>query len=87
MASYRVFIKPSAGKELEAIDPRKERERVAERIRALAADPRPHGCEKLSGRSELYRVRVGRYRFVFSIDDSAAEIQVVKVGHRKEVYR
>jgi mRNA interferase RelE/StbE len=87
VGSYSVFIKPSAGKEFEAVDQRKDRERLAERIRSLAAGPRPPGCDKLSGHAELYRVRVGRYRVVYSIDDAASEVHVIKIGHRKDVYR
>ena len=87
MANYRLRIKPSAGKELEALGQREDRERLVERIRLLGKEPRPHGCEKLSGRANRYRVRVGSYRIVYSIDDRAAEVQIVKVGHRKDVYR
>ena len=87
MANYRLRIKPSAGKELEAVGQRKDRERLVERIRFLGREPRPHGCEKLAGQAERYRVRVGSYRIVYSIDDRAAEVHVVKAGHRKDVYR
>jgi mRNA interferase RelE/StbE len=87
VASYSVFIKPSAGKELEAVRGRKDLERIIARIRALGREARPHGFEKLSGQAELYRIRVGSYRVVYSIDDSAAQVHVVKVGHRKDVYR
>ncbi len=87
MASSRVLIKPSAAKELEAVGQRKDQERLVEHIRALGTEPRPHGCEKLSGPSGLYRVRAGSCLIVYSIDDGSAEIQVVKVGHRREVHR
>jgi mRNA interferase RelE/StbE len=86
VASYKVFIKPSAVKELEAIDRISDRRRVARRIEGLASDPRPPGCEKLSGQ-ERYRVRQGVFRIVFAVDDKKSEVTVVKVGHRKEVYR
>ena len=86
MASYRVLIKSSAVKELEAIPTKRERGRIAARIRALAEDPRPPGCEKLH-REERYRVRQGRYRVVYSVDDDEGVVLVVKVGHRKDVYR
>jgi mRNA interferase RelE/StbE len=68
VASYSLLIKPSAVKELEALPP-KDRRRIIARIGALASEPRPHGCEKLSGR-EQYRVRQGDYRIVY-IDDEA----------------
>jgi len=83
---YRIFIKPSALKEIEGIDRKADRQRVVRRIRGLATDPRPPGCEKLSGRDK-YRVRQGRYRIVYSIEDDLLVIYVVKVGHRKDVYR
>ena len=85
MASYNVLIKPSAAKELETV-PRKDRLRVVQKIRALAGNPRPIGCEKLSG-LEQYRLRQGRYRIVYSISDPEQTVLVVKIGHRKEVYR
>ena len=87
MASYRVLIKPSAAKEIEAVGQNKDRQRVVTAIRSLADDPRRFGCEKLAGRSERYRIRVGRYRVIYSVDDVASLVIVVKVGDRKEVYR
>ena len=87
MASYRVLIKPSAAKEIEAVDQKRERQRIVASIRELAEDPRPVGCEKLVGESDRYRVRVGRYRVVYSIDDDELVVLVVRVAHRKNVYR
>ena len=85
MASYRLLIKASAAKEVEAL-PRKERTRVVDRIRQLATNPRPPGSEKLSG-EEKYRIRQGPYRILYSIDDADASVLVVKIGHRRDVYR
>jgi len=85
VASYRVLIKPSAVKEIEVI-PTKDRRRLAERIQALGTEPRPTGCEKLSGQ-DRYRVRQGDYRIVYGVDDDRRVVRVVKVGHRGEVYR
>lgn len=85
MASYRLQIKPSAVKDLEAIT-LKDRKRLVARIRGLAKDPRLHGCDKLSGH-EKYRVRQGNYRILYSIDDAEGKIVIVKVGHRRDVYR
>ncbi len=85
MANYRLLIKPSAAKELEAL-PKKDRLRVARRIQALAENSRPPGCEKLAA-EEKYRVLQGSYRIVFAVADSERLVLVVKVGHRKEVYR
>ena len=85
MASYRILIKPTAARELEAL-PKKVRIRVVERISGLASAPRPPGSEKLSG-DEKYRVRQGAYRVVYAVDDAALTVLVVKIGHRKDVYR
>ena len=87
MVRYRVRIKTSAIKELEAVAPKKERQRLARRISALGRDPRPRGCQKLAAEGERYRVRQGRYRIVYSVNDSEQVVEVVKVGQRKEVYR
>jgi mRNA interferase RelE/StbE len=86
VAAYRIFIKPSAAKELEAIGNRKDRRRIVARIQSLADDPRPPGCQKLSG-AEKYRIRQGSYRIVYAIKDDRLVVLVVKVGHRKKVYR
>jgi len=85
VASYRVLIKPSAVKELERL-PAKDRKRVASRITSLATDPRPPGADKLSGH-EKYRLRQGDYRILYAIDDADVTVLVVKVGHRRDVYR
>ena len=85
MAAYKVFFKKSVQKDLENI-PKKDLKRILERIKTLTEDPRPLGCEKLTG-SERYRLRQGRYRILYSIQDDELTIWVVKVGHRKDVYR
>jgi len=84
-ASYRVLIKASAEKEIRLL-PKGVRRRVVQKIAALSLLPRPPGCEKLSGRS-AYRVRVGSYRIVYSVVDSQLIVEVVRVAHRREVYR
>ena len=86
MARYNIQIKPSAVREIESVPQKKARQRIVQRIRSLANDPRPHGCEKLSGK-DRYRVRQGDYRIVYSIEDEALIVFVVKVGHRSKVYR
>lgn len=86
MARYRVFLKPSAVKEIESVPGKKQRQQILDRIEFLGADPRPTGCQKLSGQ-ERYRIRQGRYRIVYSIEDLILTVYVVKVGHRKDVYR
>jgi mRNA interferase RelE/StbE len=82
---YRVLINPSALKELDSI-PKRDLKRIVERMRSLSEIPRPPGCEELSG-EDRYRVGQGPYRIVYSIDDKSHEVLVVKVGHRREVYR
>lgn len=85
MANYSVFIKRSAVKELEALLP-KDRRRIAARIGALASEPRPPGVEKISGQDK-YRIRQGDYRVLYAIDDRALTVTVVRIGHRREIYR
>jgi len=87
VAQYSVEIRTSAIKELEAVFPKRERQRLARRISALTDEPRPRGCQKLSGSDERYRVRQGRFRIVYSVDDEKRCIDVVRIGHRREVYR
>lgn len=85
MANYKVQIKRSASKELEKIHGR-DRERIVEKIRSLAVDPRSHQAKKLSG-DEKYRIRQGDYRILYKIHDYLVTVVVVKIGHRREVYR
>lgn len=86
MAKFEVLIKASAVKELEAIPRKRDRQRITQRIRSLTENPRPPGCRKLSGR-DRYRIRQGRYRIVYSIEDERLIVYVVKVADRKGVYR
>jgi len=86
VARYRISIKPSAVREIKAIPQKKRRQRVVKRIEALADDPRPPGCEKLTGQ-DRYRVRQDPYRIVYSVEDDILVVYVVKVGHRSNVYR
>jgi mRNA interferase RelE/StbE len=85
MAAYSVFFKESVQKDLDGI-PKKDLRKVLTRIKSLANDPRPSGCEKLTGQ-DRYRLRQGRYRIVYAIQDEERSVSVVKVGHRKDVYR
>ena len=87
MARYSVRIKRSAAREIEAISSKKDRQRIVRRIASLGDDPRPPGGEKLSARDDRYRVRQGAYRIVYAIADLDLIVWVVKVGHRKDVYR
>ena len=85
MASYRIEIKRSAVKELEAV-PAKDRRRMTTKIQALAGNPRPAGCEKLSGHDK-YRIRQGNYRILYTIEDDVLVVTVIKIGDRRDVYR
>ena len=85
MAGYELFFKESVWKDLTSI-PKNDVQRIIARIEQLANDPGPPGCEKLTGH-ELYRIRQGNYRIVYSIQDNELTIWVIRVGHRKEVYR
>ena len=86
MDEYDLRIKPSAVKEIETISRRADRRRVVRKIQSLAEDARPPGCTRLSGREE-YRIRQGAYRIIYSVDDEERVVLIVKVGHRKDVYR
>ena len=85
MAAYKLFFKKSVQKDFDTI-PKKDLKKILNRISSLAENPRPPGCEKLTGH-ERYRLRQGRYRIVYSIQDFELTVWVIKVGHRKDVYR
>jgi mRNA interferase RelE/StbE len=85
MAAYKIFFKKSVKKDLSVL-PKKDLKKVLQKIESLGNDPRPKGCEKLSGQ-EKYRIRQGRYRIIYSIQDYELTVWIVKVAHRKEVYR
>jgi mRNA interferase RelE/StbE len=85
MAAYKVFFRKSVEKDCSTI-PKKDLRKILQRIEILADDPRPSGCEKLTGQ-ERYRIRQGKYRIVYSIQDNELTIWIVKVGHRSKIYR
>ena len=84
--AYDVRFKASAAATVEKL-PKSLQRRIIAKAEALAEDPRPPGVEKLKGEEGLYRVRVGDYRIVYRIEDKILRILVVRVGHRREVYR
>jgi mRNA interferase RelE/StbE len=86
VAKFRILIKPAAAKEIEAIPSKKVRQRLVERIRQLAENLHPPGCEKLS-RQEKYRLRQGSFRILYTIADRELVAIVFKVGHRQDVHR
>ncbi len=83
MARYNVFFKASVEKDLKNI-PQRDLARILEKIASLQLDPRPVGCEKLTGQ-DRYRIRHGNHRIVYSIQDHELTVWVVKVGHRREI--
>ena len=85
MARYRLLFKKSVAKDLRTI-PKRDVQRILKRIEALAEEPRGVKCEKLSGQ-QRYRVRQGRYRIIYEIQDDVLIVIVVKVGHRSDVYQ
>ena len=87
MADYSLSIKPSAAKELQSISDKETLTRLIGKVKSLATQPHPSGSEKLAGRPNLYRVRQGNDRVIDSVDDETRVVDVVKVGHRRDVYR
>lgn len=85
MARFELVFKRSIAKDIRALEPIDVR-RILQRIEKLAVDPRPKDSEKLSGQ-ERYRVRQGSLRILYEIDDSQLVVTVVKIGHRRDVYR
>jgi mRNA interferase RelE/StbE len=85
MDEYTIVFARSARKEIESLSEALGR-RVLARIEALAADPRPHRCVKLTGSDDLWRIRVGEYRVLYAIDDALQVIDVIAVRHRKDAY-
>ncbi|PQP34315.1 type II toxin-antitoxin system mRNA interferase toxin, RelE/StbE family [Desulfobacteraceae bacterium SEEP-SAG9] len=85
MVEYEIYFKESVWKELRKV-PKNDLKKILSRIEKLGDDPRPMYCEKLTGH-ELYRVRQGNYRIVYSIQDNELTVWIIKVGHRKNVYR
>ena len=84
--AYNITLKDSAQKELEKIQ-KSIRVKIISAINELAENPRPTGCKKLVNFNNHYRVRVGEYRVIYKIFDTQDAIDVIKVGHRKDVYR
>jgi len=84
--AYRIEVKPSAARALAKL-PRPAQRRIARKIDALADGPRPEGAEKLKGANDLHSIRVGDYRVIYQIRDDVLLVLVVRIGHRRDVYR
>ena len=85
MPEYRVAFKSSAEKEFFRL-PDDTAARILPRIKAFATDPRPHGTKKLRGGANEWRIRVGDYRVIYTIDDEVKHVKVTRIAHRREVY-
>lgn len=85
MAEYSLAIKPSARKELDDLDDALF-QRVEQKILMLAGNPRPPGCKKLKGHSDIWRIRVGDYRLLYTVDDADMMVRISRIAHRREVY-
>ena len=83
---YRIEVSPRAFKDISKL-PTAIQERLKPRIDGLASDPRPAGAKKMKGEGDLWRLRVGDYRVVYEIRDQALIVAVVRLGHRRDVYR
>ena len=86
MASYRIEVSATAERQIKKLG-REDQIRVVRAVQALANEPRPSGCRKLQGYDDVYRIRIGRYRTLYSIDGRRIIITVLKVAHRRDVYR
>jgi mRNA interferase RelE/StbE len=86
MASYRIEVSATAERQIRKL-PRSDQIRVVRVIQALSTDPRPPGCRKLSGQGDAFRVRIGRYRVLYAVEDRRVVVIVLRVGDRKDIYR
>jgi mRNA interferase RelE/StbE len=86
VARYSIEFRPAAARDLRKL-PRHEQRRVGARIDSLADNPRPAGVRQLAGSEKFYRIRVGDYRIIYEILDKVLRILVLKIGHRRDVYR
>jgi mRNA interferase RelE/StbE len=84
--AYRIRVERHAEKDLDDLSA-SVRRRVIQRIRGLATEPRPRGCVKLAGAEDLWRLRVGDYRLIYSVDDHESVVRIGYVRHRKDAYR
>jgi mRNA interferase RelE/StbE len=83
---YEVLLERSAERDLKALDP-EAFHRIVPRIRALSQNPRPPGCHKIAGSRRDWRIRIGEYRVIYEVDDRNRLVKIMRVGHRREVYR
>ena len=84
--AYSILLAPSAERQLKALAESIQK-RIVKRLRTLTGNPRPQGVKKLAGEDDLYRIREGDYRIIYTIRDKELIVLVVKIGDRKEIYR
>ncbi|MEM6432310.1 MAG: type II toxin-antitoxin system RelE/ParE family toxin [Cyanobacteria bacterium P01_D01_bin.115] len=83
--NYEILFKPAAQRQLKKLMPKVQQDLLAI-IEGLSAEPRPSGCKKLKGRPNQYRIRLGNYRVIYSIEDEILIVRVIKIGHRRDIY-
>ena len=84
--TYRIELRPAAFRDLSKLDT-PWRQKIAQKVDGLAANPRPSGVEKLKGQDNRYRLRLGDYRIIYEVRDQVLLVLVIRIGHRREVYR
>ena len=86
MANYKIQVSSTAEKSLNSI-PKKDLLKIIEAIKKLAIDPFPFGSRKLSGEDKIYRIRQGNYRIIYEVEGKLLLILILKIGHRKDIYK
>ncbi len=84
--AYRIIFRPAAGRDLVSL-PKNATERIDNRLRELVDNPRPSGVKKIEGEESLYRIRVGDFRIVYTVDDNSQTVNVKRIGSRNEIYK
>jgi len=84
--AYSILLAPPAERQLQSL-PHSVQKRIVKRLKSLRETPRPQGMKKLAGEEDLYRIREGTYRIIYTIQDKELIVLVVKIGDRKEIYR
>jgi mRNA interferase RelE/StbE len=84
---HTVEVLPKADRFLRSLQDKRLYARLRNAIDSLESQPRPHGCVKLSGSDDIYRLRVGDYRIIYRVEDACLVVLVIEIGHRREIYR
>jgi mRNA interferase RelE/StbE len=86
MAEYRIAVSATAERQIRKLND-SDRQRVVHVIKKLKGEPRPRGCRKLQAYDDIYRIRVGVFRILYSVEDNRLLILILKFGHRKSIYQ